>query len=65
MVRVVLEKREYDEMREEYEKEHQLRFTFVMEELKYIEDFNWTPVFQPRVVVTAFSLTKSVNCCFS
>lgn len=43
MVRVVLEKREYDEMREEYEKEHQLRFTFVMEELKYIEDFNWTP----------------------
>ena len=43
MVRVALEKREYDEMREEYEKEHQLRFTFVMEELKYIEDFNWTP----------------------
>ena len=41
-VRMALEEREYSEMREEYRKEHAKKFRYVMKELKYVDDYNWT-----------------------
>ena len=41
-VRIALEKREFEKMRETYRKEHAKKFRYVMEELKYVDDLNWT-----------------------
>ena len=36
-VRIVLEKREFEEKRERYRQEHEKKFRYVMNELKYVE----------------------------
>ena len=41
-VRIVLEKREFEEKREKDRQEHAKKFRYVMNELKYVDDLNWT-----------------------
>ena len=41
-VRMALEEREYSEMQEQYRKKHAKKFRYVMKELKYVDDYNWT-----------------------
>ena len=41
-VRIALENREFEEMREKYRKEHAKKIRYVIKELKYVVDCNWT-----------------------
>ena len=42
ILRQELENREYEEMREKFRKEHAKKFRYVMEELRWVDDLNWT-----------------------
>ena len=41
-VRIALEKREFEEKGERHRQEHEKKFRYVMNELKYVDDLNWT-----------------------
>ena len=41
-VRIALEKREFEEKREKDRQEHAKKFRYVMNDLKYVDDLNWT-----------------------
>ena len=41
IVRIALEKRELEEKRETDRQEHEKKFRYVMNELKYVDDLNW------------------------
>ena len=50
MVRIALEEREFNEMRDRFREEHKLRFRDVLIELRVLEDLNWTlPLFPSHV----------------
>ena len=50
MVRIALEEREFNEMRDRFREEHKLRFRYVLIELRVLEDLNWTlPLFPSHV----------------
>ena len=42
ILRQKLENREFEEMQEKFRKEHAKKFRYVMEELKWVDDLNWT-----------------------
>ena len=42
ILRQKLENREYEEMREKFRKELAKKFRYVMEELRWVDDLNWT-----------------------
>ena len=48
MVRIALEEREFNEMRDRFREEHKLRFRYVLIELRVLEDLNWTLPLFPR-----------------
>ena len=41
-VQIALEKREFEEKREKDRQEHPKKFRYVMNELQYVDDLNWT-----------------------
>ena len=50
MVRIALEEREFNEMRDRFREERKLRFRYVLIELRVLEDLNWTlPLFPSHV----------------
>ena len=61
-VRMALEEREYSEMREEYRKEHAKKFRYVMKELKYVDDYNWTWSLFPSHVLLLYRRTFRFFC---
>ena len=56
-VRIVLEKREFEEKREKDRQEHAKKFRYVMNELKYVDDLNWTWRLFPSHVLLLLQLT--------
>ena len=56
-VRIDLEKREYAEMKEKYRKQ---QFRYVMKELKYVDDLNWTWRLFPSHVLLLLQSNVSV-----
>ena len=56
-VRMALEQREFSEMRERYRKEHAKKFRYVMKELKYVDDYNWTWSLFPSHVLLLLQTT--------
>lgn len=59
-VRRELEKQEYYAMREEFRKERAKKFRYVMQELKYVNDLNWTWSLFPSHVVMLLQSNVSV-----
>ena len=59
-VRIALEKREFDEKRERYRREHEKKFRYVMNELKYVDDLNWTWRLFPSHVLLLLQSNVSV-----
>lgn len=59
-VRYSLERREYREMREKYQKIHQVKFRYALRELKLLYEWNWTWTFFPSHIpfIKRFSLLK-------
>lgn len=59
-VRYALERREYQEMREEYQKIDQVKFRYILRELKLPYEWNWTWTFFPSHIpfINRFSLFK-------
>ena len=50
MVRIALEEREYNEMRDRFREEHKLRFRHVLIELRVLEELDWSlPLFLSHV----------------
>ena len=49
-VRIALEEREFNEMRDRFREEHKLRFRYVLIELRVLEDLNWTLPLYPSHV---------------
>ena len=50
IVRIALEEREFNEMRDRFREERKLRFRYVLIELRVLEDLNWTlPLFPSHV----------------
>ena len=41
-LQIALEKREFEEKREKDRQEHGKKFRYIMNELKYVDDLNWT-----------------------
>ena len=50
-VRIALENRKYDEMREKYKEEYKLRFRYVCDQLLVLEELNWTLTLFPSHVL--------------
>ena len=42
MVRIAVEERDFNEMRDRFREAHKLRFRYVLIELRVLEDLNWT-----------------------
>ena len=42
MVRIAVEERDFNEMRDRFRETHKLRFRYVLIELRVLEDLNWT-----------------------
>ena len=59
-VRISLEKRECEEKREKHRQEHQTKFRYVMNELKYVDDLNWTWRLFPSHVLLQLQSNVSV-----
>ena len=55
-VRIDLEEREFEENRKKWQKEQAKKFRYVMEELRWVDDLNWTwSLFPSHVVVLSQS----------
>jgi len=50
-VRMELEEREFQENRKKWQLEHVKKFRYVMEELRWVDDFDWTWSLFPNHVV--------------
>ena len=48
MVRIAVEERDFNEMRDRFREAHKLRFRYVLIELRVLEDLHWTLPFFPR-----------------
>ena len=59
-VRIALEKREFEEKRERHRQEHEKKFRYVMNELKYVDDLNWTWRLFPSHVLLLLQSNVSV-----
>ena len=59
-VRIALEKRGFEERREKDRKEHAKKFRYVMNELKYVDDLNWTWRLFPSHVLLLLQSNVSV-----
>lgn len=55
-----LEERDYREVQAKYQKIHQIKFRYVLRELKVLYDWNWTHTFFPSHIpfIKRFSLSK-------
>ena len=59
-VRIAIEKREFEEKREKDRQEHAKKFRYVMNELKYVYDLNWTWRLFPSHVLLLLQSNVSV-----
>ena len=59
-VRIALEKREFEEKRERHRQEHEKKFRYVMNELKYVDELNWTWRLFPSHVLLLLQSNVSV-----
>ena len=59
-VRIALEKREFQEKRERHRQEHEKKFRYVMNELKYVDGLNWTWRLFPSHVLLLLQSNVSV-----
>ena len=60
-VRIAIEKREFEEKREKDRQEHAKKFRYVMNELKYVYDLNWTWRLFPSHVLLRITLLKDLD----
>ena len=59
-VRIALEKREFEEKRQKDRQEHAKKFRYVMNNLKYVDDLNWTWRLFPSQVLLLLQSNVSV-----
>ena len=59
-VRIALENREFEEERERHRQEHEKKFRYAMNELKYVDDLNWTWRLFPSHVLLLLQSNVSV-----
>ena len=59
-VRIAFEKRKFEEKRETDRREHEKKFRYVMNELKYVDDLNWTWRLFPSHVLLLLQSNVSV-----
>ena len=60
-MRIAIEKREFEEKREKDRQEHAKKFRYVMNELKYVYDLNWTWRLFPSHVLLRITLLKDLD----